>query len=111
VPQSLPPGLTREHVLRAPAGLDAGAAHPLGPPAGYESAHGNKRYAPNAAVGPACLDHLGRPLRPFHAGRGGAGLPGWATAAFRYRVCTLLLLAPRAVGAGDTDLPSAEAQR
>ena len=70
MPQSISPGLTREHVLRALADLDASAEHPLGPPAGYELAHGNKRYAPNAAVGLACLYHLGRPLRPFHAGRG-----------------------------------------
>jgi uncharacterized protein (TIGR03000 family) len=66
-----PEGAARKaEVLRALAALDGGAEQPFGPPTGYELAHGNMRYAPKAAVGRACLYHLGRPLRPLFAGRG-----------------------------------------
>ena len=34
MPASIPPGLTREHVLKALADLDAGADHPFGPATG-----------------------------------------------------------------------------
>jgi hypothetical protein len=81
VPQSIPPGLTREHVLRALADLDAGAEHPFGTPTGYELVHGDKRYAPKAAVGFACLYHVGRPLRPDEFSGGEA--PGQANFVLR----------------------------
>jgi hypothetical protein len=64
VPQSIPSGLTRDYVLRAIADLDAGAAHPFGPPTGYELVHEGRRYAPKAVVGLACLYLIGKVLRP-----------------------------------------------
>ena len=36
MPQSIPKGLTREHVLKALADLDAGIDHRFGKPTGYE---------------------------------------------------------------------------
>ena len=81
MPQSIPPGLTREHVLRALADLDVGAEHPFGAPTGYELLHDGKRYAPKAAVGLACVYHLGRPLRPDEFSGGEA--PGQANFVLR----------------------------
>lgn len=54
MPQSIPAGLTREHVLRTLSDLDAGIDHPFGKPTGYELVHDGKRYAPKAVVGLAC---------------------------------------------------------
>ena len=51
MPLSIPKGLTREHVLRALADLDAGIEHPFGSPTGYELVHEGKRYPPKAVVG------------------------------------------------------------
>jgi hypothetical protein len=51
VPQSIPPGLPREHVLLALADLDAGESHPFGTPTRYELVFEGKRYAPKAVVG------------------------------------------------------------
>ena len=51
MPQSIPKGLTREHVLRALADLDAGIDHPFGAPTGYELVHDGKRYPPKAVIG------------------------------------------------------------
>jgi hypothetical protein len=64
VPQSIPPGLKKEHVLQALSDLDGGIDHPFGAPTGYELVHGDKRYAPKAVVGLACRYHLGRVLQP-----------------------------------------------
>jgi len=64
MPQSVPPGLTREHVLHALADLDAGVDHPFGPATGYELVHDQKRYAPKAVVGLACRYSVGRVLQP-----------------------------------------------
>jgi hypothetical protein len=64
VPQSIPAGLTRDHVLRAIADLDAGAAHPFGPPTGYELVHEGRRYAPKAVIGLGCLYSIGKVLQP-----------------------------------------------
>lgn len=81
MPQSIPPGLTREHVLKALAELDAGADHPFGPPTGYELVHGGKRYPPKAVVGLACRHSLGRLLRPEEFSGGEA--PGQANHVLR----------------------------
>jgi hypothetical protein len=81
VPQSIPSGLTQEHILRALADLDAGASHPFGPPTGYELAHEGKRYAPKAVVGLACRYLLGRVLRPDEFSGGEA--PGQANFVLR----------------------------
>ncbi len=51
MPQSIPPGLTQEHVLQALKDLDSGIDHPFGAPTGYELVHDGKRYAPKAVVG------------------------------------------------------------
>lgn len=44
MPQSIPAGLKKEHVLRTLADLDAGIDHPFGKPTGYELVHDDKRY-------------------------------------------------------------------
>jgi hypothetical protein len=81
MPQSIPSGLTREHVLRALADLDAGSDNPFGPATGYDLLHDGKRYAPKAAVGLACVYLLGRPLRPDEFSGGEA--PGQANFVLR----------------------------
>ena len=66
MPQSIPAGLTRTHVLQALADLDAGVDHPFGQPTGYELLHEGKRYPPKAAVGLACRYFLGgQPIEPW----------------------------------------------
>src|SRR5271166_6393357 len=52
MPQSIPVGLTRTHVLQALADLDAGLDHPFGQPTGYELLHEGKRYTPKAVGTP-----------------------------------------------------------
>jgi hypothetical protein len=64
MPQSIPAGITREHVVRTLADLDAGMIHPFGTPTGYELVHNEKRYAPKAVVGLACRYSIGRILQP-----------------------------------------------
>jgi hypothetical protein len=81
VPQSIPAGLTKEHVLLALAELDAGAAHPFGQPTRYEVIHQGSRYAPKAVVGLACRHHLGRALQPDEFSGGEA--PGQANHVLR----------------------------
>src|SRR5882724_5643308 len=72
MPQSIPPGLTQDHVLRAFADLDGGINHPFGQTTGYELVHDGKRYAPKAVVGLACRYSIGRILTPveFSGGEG-----------------------------------------
>jgi hypothetical protein len=43
MPQSIPPGLKAEHVVRALKDLDAGIDHPFGAPTCYELVHDDKR--------------------------------------------------------------------
>src|SRR5262245_15374393 len=81
MPQSIPPGLTREQVLRAPSDLDKGIDHPFGPPTGYELLFQDKRYPPKAAVDLACRDLLGRVLLPDEFSGGEA--PGQANFVLR----------------------------
>jgi hypothetical protein len=81
MPQSIPTGLTADHVLRALADLDAGAAHPFGPPTRYEVVHGGKRYAPKAVIGLACRYLLGDVLPPDRFSGGEA--PGQANYVLR----------------------------
>ena len=64
MPQSIPAGLTRTHVLQALADFDAGLDHPFGQPTGYELLHEGKRYPPKAVVGLACRYSLDRVLLP-----------------------------------------------
>jgi len=81
MPQSIPPGLKREHVVLALNDLDNGIDHSFGAPTGYELAHGDKRYAPKAVVGLACRYHLGRVLQPEEFSGGEA--PGQANYVLR----------------------------
>src|SRR3954452_5338531 len=81
MPQSIPAGLTQDHVLHALSDLDAGIDHPFGPPTGYELLHGGKRYAPKAVVGLACRYSLGRVLQPEEFSGGEA--PGQANFVLR----------------------------
>lgn len=64
MPQSIPKGLTREHVLRALADLDAGIENPFGTPTGYELVYEGKHYPPKAAIGIACRHLSGAILPP-----------------------------------------------
>lgn len=64
MPQSIPRGLAREHVLRAIADLDAVVEHPFGLPTGYELVHEGRRYPPKAVIGLAHRHLAGRLLRP-----------------------------------------------
>jgi hypothetical protein len=81
MPQSIPAGLTREHVLRTLSDLDAGMVHPFGTPTGYELIHNEKRYAPKAVIGVACRYSIGRILSPDEFSGGEA--PGQANFVLR----------------------------
>src|SRR4051795_7526837 len=81
MPQAIPKGLTREHVLEALADLDAGVEHRFGAPTGYELVHDGKRYPPKAVVGLACRSLLGRTLQPEEFSGGEA--PGQANYVLR----------------------------
>src|SRR5262249_21004021 len=81
VPQSIPPGLTREHVLRALAELKAGAEHAFGEPTKYEVVWDGKRYAPKAVIGLAFRHVRVRPLLPGDFSGGEA--PGQANYVLR----------------------------
>ena len=81
MPQSIPAGLTQEHVLRTLADLDGGIEHAFGQPTGYELVHNGKRYAPKAVVGLACRYSIGRTLQPDEFSGGEA--PGQANFVLR----------------------------
>jgi hypothetical protein len=81
MPQAIPEGLTREHVLLALAELRAGADHPFGEPTGYELLHEGGRYAPKAVIGLAYRHLAGRILRPDEFSGGEA--PGQANDVLR----------------------------
>src|ERR1700722_14050181 len=81
MPQSIPPGLKTEHVLKALSDLDAGIDHPFGPPTGYELVHEGNRYPPKAVVGLACRYSIGRILTPAEFSGGEA--PGQANFVLR----------------------------
>jgi len=76
MPQSIPPGLSKEHVVKALIDLDSGVDHLFGAPTGYELVHDGKRYAPKAVVGLACRYSIGRILTPAEFSGGEA--PGQA---------------------------------
>jgi hypothetical protein len=101
MPQSIPAGLTREHVLKALVDLDAGIDHPFGPPTGYELVHDGKRYPPKAVVGLACRYSVGRLLRPDEFSDGEA--PGQANFILRKLGFTV-------VKKGETDMADDDKQ-
>lgn len=88
MPQSIPSGLTREHVLRTLSDLDAGLDHPFGYSTGYELVHDDKRYAPKAVVGLACRYSIGRILQPEEFSGGEA--PGQANFVLRKLVFNVI---------------------
>jgi len=88
MPESIPTGLTQEHVLRTLADLDGGIDHPFGPPTGYELVHDGKRYAPQAVIGLACRYSVGRILSPEEFSGGEA--PGQANFVLRKLGFTVL---------------------
>src|SRR5947208_4118529 len=88
MPQSIPPGLKQDHVLRTLADMDAGIDHPFGLPTGYELVHDGKRYAPKAVVGLACRYSIGRILTPDEFSGGEA--PGQANFVLRKLGFTVL---------------------
>src|SRR5262245_30551796 len=81
MPQSIPTGLTQEHVLRTLTDLDGGIDHPFGQPTGYELVHNGKRYAPKAVIGLACRYSIGPALTP--ADFSGGDAPGQANFVLR----------------------------
>lgn len=81
MPQSIPAGITRDHVLKALADLDMQFAHPFGRPTGYELLHEGRRYAPKAVVGVAFRHSSGRILGPEEFSGGEA--PGQANYVLR----------------------------
>ena len=81
MPQSIPAGLKREHVLRTLSELDAGIEHPFGKSTGYELVENDKRYAPKAVIGLSCRYSIGRILQPEEFSGGEA--PGQANFVLR----------------------------
>lgn len=102
IPQSIPAGLTQEHVLRTLADLDGGIAHSFGQPTGYELVHNGKRYAPKAVVGLACRYSIGRALTPEEFSGGEA--PGQAN--FMLRKLGFEVVRKTEEAAGEEKLPS-----
>ena len=76
MPETIPKGLTREHVLKALADLDSDIDHPFGRPTGYELVHDGKHYAPKAVVGIAFRHLTGEILH--HSKFSGGEAPGQA---------------------------------
>ncbi|MBN9518739.1 DUF3883 domain-containing protein [bacterium] len=89
MPQAIPPGLTRGHVLLALADLDAGVLHPFGEPTKYELVHAGRRYAPKAVVGLAHRHLAGTILLPDRFSGGEA--PGQANYVLRQLGFTVVL--------------------
>ena len=81
MPQSIPAGLTKEHILKALADLDVGIDHAFGQSTGYELVHDGKQYAPKAVVGLASQYSMGRILQPKEFSGGEA--PGQANFVLR----------------------------
>src|SRR5262245_58100063 len=101
MPQSIPPGLKKEHVVRALSDLASGIDHPFGTPTGYELVHGGKRYAPKAVVGLACRYSIGRNLTPDEFSGGEA--PGQANFVLRKLG---FIVVRKGEGAGEEDKPA-----
>lgn len=89
MPQSIPSGLTQDHILLALADLDAGVPHPFGEPTKYELVHEGRRYAPKAVVGLAHRHLAGAILFPERFSGGEA--PGQANYLLRQLGFTVVL--------------------
>jgi hypothetical protein len=66
--QSIPAGLTKEHVLLALADLDAGLPHPFGEPTKYELVYGGEAVRPQGAPRPGPRGDRSRPRAAAGAG-------------------------------------------
>jgi hypothetical protein len=76
MPQSIPKGLTAEHVRKAIADLDGGIDHSFGTPTGFELIYNGKQYAPKAVIGIAVRHLTGEILH--HSKFSGGEAPGQA---------------------------------
>jgi hypothetical protein len=101
MPQSIPAGITRDHVLRALADLDTGFNHPFGQPTGYELLHEGRRYAPKAVVGVAHRHLAGRVLQPEQFSGGEA--PGQANFVLRRLGFTVVKKGEEVAAAAEQD--------
>ena len=61
----IPSSITRQHILKAIAGLDSGTAHAFGESTGYDVLQDGRRYAPKAVIGLAAAGVLGAALGPY----------------------------------------------
>jgi hypothetical protein len=75
LPNSIPPGLKSEHVLKALANMGAGAGRGLGTPTRYVLVHPGKPCPPKAVVGLAFRHLRGHILAPSEFSGGEALAP------------------------------------
>lgn len=61
----IPSSISREHILKAIAGLDSGKAHAFGESTGYDVLQDGRRYAPKAVIGLAAAEVIGTALGPY----------------------------------------------
>lgn len=72
MPDRIPSGITRQHVVAAISDLDKGVPHSFGESTDYDVLYQGRRYPPKAVVGLAAARILGAPLGP-HDFKGGLG--------------------------------------
>lgn len=72
MPNNIPAGIAREHLLAAIRDLDAGAVHRFGMSTGYDVLHEGRRYPPKPVVGLAAGKLTGKLLGPYDF-KGGLG--------------------------------------
>src|SRR5262245_14266903 len=65
MPNKIPAGIAREHIVAAILDLDRGAPHAFGESTGYDVLFEGRRYAPKAVVGLAAGKISGTPLGPY----------------------------------------------
>lgn len=83
----IPKGITKEHVLRALATLDAGEPHEFGESTRYDLVHKGRMYPPKAVVGIAANFVVGQPLHPSDfSGGEGAGQANAVLAALGFSI-------------------------
>src|SRR5215510_9310096 len=65
MPNKIPSGIARGHIVAAIRDLDRGARHAFGESTGYDVLFEGRRYAPKAVVGLAAGKISGTPLGPY----------------------------------------------
>lgn len=65
MPNAIPDGIRREHILAAIADLRSGVTHGFGDSARYDLVYQGHRYPPKAVVGLAAGKVIGSPLGPY----------------------------------------------